>query len=184
MKSVCSALSTPVRSTTIAAATLCVALGLWGCASTTPTEQSRAVTSDPPDAIAEPTPDQPATNNADSSAAGTASVETEVLGISIRTSAIGQISIAHSSAAAGVELAVLNAQVDTEDTSASIALAQHGEIVASTRVVVGERVDLSVVEPGVYEVWAVGTGPEVTAQDGTLLAGAQTVERVGDIRIE
>lgn len=170
------------------AAVLCLAGALVGCASVTAADRTSPVSTDPLDAAVDPTPIEesptvPSTSTAVQSPPSD-TPEAEVLGISIHTSAIGQISIAPSRAKAGVELSVLQAQVGLEDTNASIALAQYGEIVASTRVIPGQDVDLSVVEPGIYEVWAIGTGPDVTTDNGVTLAGAQTIERIGDINIE
>lgn len=107
---------------------------------------------------------------------GDNTTDTEVLGVSVVTSSIGKTRI--SVLGSGVNVALLEA-----DAPSTIALARDGEIVTMSDVAPGTDLSLNVDEPGTYDVLGIEL-QEAASSDGTELAPAQTVTRLGTVEID
>lgn len=103
--------------------------------------------------------------------------QTEVLGVSIVTTAFGTTQI--SSVGGGVNVQVLEAE---REGNSAIGLALDGEIIALADVVDDEEVQLKVDTPGTYEVWAITTTDAVTDGD-VRLAPSQRIDRLGRVTL-
>jgi len=106
--------------------------------------------------------------------------DNDVLGVSIVTNAFGTTQI--SSLGNGVNVQVLDAE---REGDSAIGLALDGEIVVMSDTIVDtEEINLSVDEPGVYEVWAVTTVEPDSNDSGVRLAPAQKIDRLGKVTLD
>jgi len=99
--------------------------------------------------------------------------DVEVLGVSVVTTSIGttRVSVLGSD---------VNIQMLDAESSSTIALARDGEIVVTTEIAPGNEADLTVDEPGIYDILGIELGDAGSSADVDL-ARPQQITKLGTV---